>query len=127
MSSAAGRILPPARGGAWVLALLAVAACEAGVMETGEPVDIELTANVHQATVGDSIQFEAEAVGQHLAAIRIDFRDGRVDTMDARGANEAAFRRSHAYEGEGDFMVRAVAEEFEGSQESDELEIRVDP
>ena len=117
----------PLRTGAWISTLLLLGTCEAGVMETGEPVDVELTSDLSEVSVGDSVRFEAEAVGRNLAAVRIDFMDGRVDTLGAHGAVEASLTEYHAYDEDGDFRVRAEAEEIEGEWESDEVTVRVVP
>lgn len=98
---------------------------EGGVVEIGGPLEITLAVTQAERIVGLEHEFRLQARGRQLLGVILDYGDGRVDSIQAFGAQTISHGETHTYEAVGSYTVRAVVEEAGGALARDSLLVTV--
>ncbi len=95
-------------------------------VQPGQPVSVTIDPDRTQAAVGDSAQFQVNAVGTALVGITVDYGDGATDTTYINyPAQKAGGKFAHAWSDSGDFLVRAIAYESTGQTDTASVQFSV--
>ncbi len=104
-----------------------LAACSDSLVEGGRPLTVSISADKTLAGVGDSVTYTADATGNNLVGLVVDFGDGTADSTAASGAVTAGVVRSHAYGEAGTYVAKATAVDIQGVvvEQSDSVSVQI--
>jgi len=109
-----------------LLAPLLLSGCiEGGVVEIGGPLEISVQVTQAERTLGQEHEFRLQARGRQLLGVILEYGDGRVDSIQAFGAQSITHGETHTYEAAGSYSVRAVVEEAGGAVARDSVRVTV--
>lgn len=108
------------------LLILGLAGCgETGVLESGNPFEIDFEVMPTEATVGEEIEFFVEVTGASLQSVTLRFGDGEEESEEFQGSILAGMDRTHTYEEPGTYTASVEAQEFTGEFKREEVEILI--
>ncbi|MEZ4424138.1 MAG: hypothetical protein R3E98_12075 [Gemmatimonadota bacterium] len=105
---------------------VAVACSDSSVEVGGGELAITLTVTPQSVEVGDTVFITTEAVGTSLAGTIIDYGNGRLDSLNAFGAQTQDNRiRDHFYSAAGTYTIRATVVDLSQGTRSAEATVQV--